>query len=360
MAISRNTLRLLRALVADVGGQADTTVRTLTEGWLRAWDELEPAWQTAIAEVIATAAATGRWPSPWELARIQAVASAVVRTEQALLLLAVEAGVVVGEGAAAVVASTAAAEPALIASQLPVALAAAAATTYAARILPSALDVIVRRSTEQITSLTRPLSDEASEAVRRALIMGIAVGDNPVTAGRDMVRRVEGAFNGGLSRAIVIARSEMLDSYRTASRYSHEANADVLDGWIWHSALQPNTCPACWSLHNTTHPVETPGPLGHQQCRCSRLPSVKPWAELGIHDVDEPADQVSNAQALFAALPRTQQLAIMGRARLGLLDSGSVTWADLPVRRDNPNWRPSYVPRTLRDLRVIANRRRAA
>lgn len=360
MAISRNTLRLLRALVTDVGGRADDTVRSLTEGWLRAWDELEPAWQAAIGEVVAVAAVTGRWPSPWELARIQAVASAVVRTEQALTLLAVEAGVTVGGATATVVAATAAAEPVLIASQLPTAMAAGAAATYAARIVPSALDVIVRRTTEQITSLTRPLSDEASEAVRRALILGIAVGDNPVTAARDMVRRVEGAFNGGLARAINVARTEMLGAYRETSQYTHETNADVLASWIWHSALQPNTCPGCWSMHGREFGLDVAGPDDHQSGRCARLPKAKSWSELGIYDVDEPADQTSDAQALFAALPRAQQLAIMGRARLGLLDSGAAEWGDLPVRRDNPNWRPSYVPRTVRDLQVIAARRRAA
>ncbi|MDG4792000.1 hypothetical protein O7626_40000 [Micromonospora sp. WMMD1102] len=359
MAITPDTVQQVRALVTDVGGHVDGTVRILTEAWLRAWNELEPAWQAAVGEVVAVAAATSRWPSPWELARIDAIASAVVRTEQALALLAVEAGLVAGAAVAPVVAATTAAEPVLIASQLPAALAAAAAAEYAARVLPSALDVIVRRTSEQITSLTRPLSDEAQEAVRRALIRGIAVGDNPVVAARDMVRRVEGAFNGGLARAINVARTEMVGAYRETSRYIHEANADVLAGWIWWSALQPNTCPGCWSMHGREFPVDTSGPDDHQSGRCARLPKVKPWTELGIHDVDEPAGLTPDARARFAALPRAQQVAVMGRARLALLDAYPDLWDDLAVRRENPNWRPSYAVRPVRDLQAIARRRAA-
>lgn len=362
MAITPETLRQLRALTATVGGHVDGTVRDLTAAWLRAWDELAPLWQRAVADVVAVAVSSGRWPAPWELARINTVGSAVARTEQALSLLASQAGLTTTEAAAAVVAATAVAEPAVIAAQLPAVLADTAG--FVAQLAPNVLDVIVRRTTEQITSLTRPLSDEASEAVRRALIRGIAVSDNPVRAAADMVARVEGAFNGGLSRAINIARTEMLDAYRETSRQTHVANADVLDRWMWWASVTGptslRTCPACWAMHGTTHPVGTPGPEGHQQCRCARLPVVKPWSALGVHGVDEPASITADGETTFRALPRDRQVAVMGAARLALLDSGLIGWADLVVRRDNPNWRPSYRPSPLRDLQAIAARRRAA
>ncbi|MBM0235955.1 hypothetical protein JNW88_00435 [Micromonospora sp. ATA32] len=266
MAITRETLRQLRQLATTVGGHADDTTRQLTAAWVRAWDELAPAWQQAIADLIAKAAADGHWPPPWQLARMERLAAAVVATSTALDGLAAQSGITMAAGTGPIVAATATAEPLLIASQLPASLAAAAAGEYAAKLTPTALDVIVRRTGEQITARTRPLSAAATEAMRRSLIRGVAVGDNPNAVARDMVRRVEGDFSGGLGRAIVVARTEMLDAYREVSRYAHSANADVLDGWTWHSALDRRSCPACWSMHGREFPIETPGPLGHQQC----------------------------------------------------------------------------------------------
>lgn len=355
MAISRATLRQLRALATTVGGHADNTTRRLTAAWVRAWDELTPAWQAAIADLIAKAAADGQWPAPWQLARMERLAAAVVATSQALEDLARQTNLTIAAGTEAIVGATAAAEPPMIASQLPAAMTTAAAAGYAARITPTALDIIVRRAGEQVTALTRPLSAEATEAMRRALIRGVAIGDNPNAVARDMVRRVEGAFTGGLGRATVIARTEQLDAYRATSRYAHSANSDVLAGWTWHSSLDRRTCSSCWAMHGTVHPVEQAGPWDHQQGRCTRLPKLKSWSELGIN-LREPADLTPNARARFDALPEQRQLEILGPARLALLRAGDIEWTDLATRRDTPGWRPSYVPTSLRDLQHIADR----
>lgn len=358
MAINQRTLRLLRQLATTVGEHTDDTTRHLTAAWVRAWDELAPAWQQAITDIVTRAAAGGQWPAPWQLARVDRLATAVTATSTTLDGLAVQAGLTTAAGVGTVVAATAAAEPALIASQLPARLAAAAAAEYAAALNPTALDIIVQRTGDQITARTRPLSDAAMAAVRRSLIRGIAIGDHPHTAARDMMRRVEGDINGGLTRAIVIARTEMLDAYRTTSRYVHAANADVLAGWTWWSSRDTRTCPACWVMHGTVHPLEQDGPLDHQQGRCARLPKLKPWTQLGIPE-PEPADLPVDARAQFDALPPQRQLAILGRARLDLLRSGRIEWTDLVTRRDTPGWRTSYVPTTLRDLQRLADRRAA-
>lgn len=356
MAINRRTLRLLRELSTTIGEEVDESTRRIVEAWVLAWDELSPVWRQAAADVVAQAVADGQWPAPWRMARMASLTSATMASGQALTALATFTGVTVAASTGSVVATTAAAEPALIASQLPPALATAAAAGYAANILPSALDLIVARTAEQVTALTRPLSDEATESVRRSLVLGIAVGDNPATVARDMVNRVEDAINGGLTRALTIARTEQLDAYRETSRYAHTANADVLQGWTWHCVCDPRSCPACWGMHGQLFAVDTPGPLGHQNCRCARLPKVKSWRELGFTDI-EPDDEAPTGEALFAALSDVDQLAVMGRSRLAMLRSDDITWSDLAVRRDNRGWRPSYIPRPVRALRRIAGTR---
>lgn len=79
------------------------------------------------------------------------------------------------------------------------------------------------------------------------------------------------------------------------------------------------------------------------------MPQVRPWRDLGI-DLPEPDDAIPDAQTVFAGLPRAQQVQIMGPGRLAALDAGDVAWVDLAVLRDNPGWRPSYVPIPARDL----------
>ncbi|WP_431935813.1 Hint domain-containing protein [Micromonospora sp. RP3T] len=242
MAVSRRTLWLLRALRVQVGAQADDTVRRLTEAWVRAWDLLDAEWQAAMAEVVAAYVTAGRWPAPWQLARIDRLAAAQQQTATALAALTATANTTTAAGAVEVVAATAAAEPAIMASQLPADLAAAALETYAAKVAPSALEAIVSRARTQIHAGTWPLTDDAVQAMRRALIAGVATGAHPTETARQMVDQVQGAFNGGLGRAINLARTETLEAYRHTSATVHAANADVLDGWTWIATLDPRTC----------------------------------------------------------------------------------------------------------------------
>lgn len=358
VAITHRTLYLLRKLRVDVGDETDAVVRRLTAAWVAAWDDLSEGWRRAIDEIVTHAAQTGRWPPAWRLARLERLVAAHLATSQALAALAEQTTTTASAGAANVVAATAAAEPLIMASQLPTSAAAAAAEAYAAAVAPSALEAIALRARQQIHALTWPLSTEATEAMRRALIIGVAVGEHPRDAARDMVRQVEGGFNGGLTRAINIARTEMLDAYRETSAQVHADNADVVDSWVWIATLDKRTCPSCWGMHGTIHPVDQPGPWDHQQGRCARMPKVKSWEELGIPGV-EGEDLTPDAEKVFAALPRDEQLAVMGPGRLALLTAGRVNFADLAVRRENPAWRPAYYARPVRDLERLAARRRA-
>lgn len=359
VAVTRETLRLLRGLRVQVGDLTDDVVRNLTAAWVQAWDVLSDQWRDAVAAALTVYQQTGMWPAPWQLARIERLAAAHASTVQALTVLATTADTTTAAGAAEVIAATAAAEPAIMASQLPASLAASALKTYTARIAPSALESIALRARQQIHAETWPLSDQAVQAIRRALITGVATGAHPTDTARDMVRQVEGEFNGGLGRAVNIARTEMLDAYRAASAAVHAANANVLDGWTWIATLDRRCCPSCWAMHGTHHPLEQAGPWDHHQGRCARMPKVKSWADLGIPGV-EGEDLTPDAEAVFAALSHGEQLAVMGPGRWALLNAGRVTWADLPVLRDHPGWRPSYVPRPVRDLQALADRRAVA
>lgn len=348
MAITRETLRLVQELRRQIDRITDDSVRDLTAAWVRAWDTIAPEMLSALEELLQ--AGDGQWPTRALIQRSARTQRALELIVQALSSLAGLTNSSAAAAAAAAVQAGAAGQGAIIASQLPAATGAAAATAVGFAQAPAeALAAIVNRTTQRITALSRPISAEATDAIRRELIRGMAVGDNPRETARRMLRRTEGEFNGGLSRAANIARTETLDAYRAAAKASQDAAARVLDGWVWHSRLDGRSCPSCWAMHGTVHPLDEPGPLDHQSGRCARVPKTRSWVDLGF-DVDEPDDLTPDAQAVFRALPRDQQARILGTQRLELLDRGDIAWPDLARRRTTTGWRDSYAPTPVRDL----------
>lgn len=349
MAIRRPTLLLGKQLRVKVGTAADEATRALAASWVKAWDALSKDMEAAVLDVVQLAATLNRWPTPYELTRVDRLYRVMTAAQNTLAELGTHAGVRITDAAGRAIQATADSEPGLIASQLPAAEQAAAAALYASRILPSTLDVIVKRTTQRIASETRPLSAEAVDVMHRELVRGVAFGDNPRTAAARMIATLENGFNGGLARAVNIARTEVLDAYRATSQYAHMANSDVLDGWIWLCALSDRTCPSCIGMNGSVHPLTEAGPNDHQSGRCARMPKVKSWADLGIK-APEPASTVPDARKWFGEQPVATQRQILGPGRLDLLNSGAITWDQIPQRRANPGWRPSYVPRSLADL----------
>lgn len=344
MAVDHTTIRLAKQLRVRVDQHVDTAVRQLVEAWARGWEEINGEWEAAILDLVLNSRG-GKWPSRVQIARASRVRQALAIATEQVTGLAEFAGVTVSTGARDVSGEAALWQARLIASQMPdQAGTTAQLVARFDRVEAEAIAAIVERTVEQITSATRPLSALAANSMKRALVRGVALGENPRVAARRMVDRVQGEFNGGLSRALVIARTEILDAHRSSTAAAQLANADVLSGWMWLAKLDKRTCPACWARHGTVHDLAETGPDDHQQGRCARLPVTKSWAELGFHDVIEPAPLVPDAGQVFADLSRADQLRIMGPIRLKALDTGVLSLADMAVPKNNPGWRRSWVP----------------
>jgi hypothetical protein len=157
--------------------------------------------------------------------------------------------------------------------------------------------------------------------------------------GRELV---EGRFLGGAARATAIARTEMLDAHRQASRESRIANSDVLAGWVWHSELSVRTCASCWAQDGSLHPADDPGPMDHVNGRCTALPQTKSWADLGFAGMDEPRSIKPDARTTFIALDEREQKAILGPARHEAWKAGEYPMSDWSARRSADGWRDSY------------------
>jgi hypothetical protein len=344
--VTDETLRLAAGLRLVIGTTVDQATDALVRAWAAAWNLLLPEWADALREATEQVHDGETTWAKW--ARTERARQALQITAEALDRLSKAAGVTISGNVETVVGVTAEGHDGLIASQLP---SRAVVAVDWVRVDPKALDAIVKRTTKQITARTKPISADATRAIKEGLVKGVAEGLHPRNAARIMLDRTKGEFAGGLTRAMTVARTELLDAHRAAGMASDKASKKVVTGWVWTCALSPRTCPSCLAMNGTEHPISEPGPLDHVNGRCSRTPKAKSWADLGI-DIPEPPSIQPDARAWFDSQDQATQALIMGKARLDLLKSGQIGWDDLPVKRDNPDWRPAYQVRSVADLKA--------
>ena len=250
MAVNREVARVEQELYEWVTERLDAQSEAIIRAWVEAWEEVEAEVEAALLDLLA-AAGTGR------VTRTQIIRSHRLQAALGHMAGALERAVghstrILTEQLMADIRRVADAQAAKLAAQLPAQIAAAASLPVSVSVTGASADqiaAIVRRVTEQITKVTYPISEEAYTAIRRELLRGITVGSNPRTVAlraveavegpsraRRIVRRamqaVEEQFHGGLSRALTIARTEMLDAHRAAGQAVDERNPDLVSEWV--------------------------------------------------------------------------------------------------------------------------------
>ena len=347
MAYNEKALAVITRRRAELDRIVGENDLALIRAWVEAWDELSGQFEAALADLYMQAV-NGRVTGT--------VASRNLRLLEALSQAADKLAQLSND---AVVSAQAAAQQAIldtiqssldaVIAQMPEDHVASLVRNWT-RVNPDALEAIVARTAGRIQSQHWPLSDDAVKAMKNSLVRGIAVGENPRRVAKDMVRRAERDFNGGLNRAMVIARTEILDAHRAAGKAAEAGNTDVLKGWVWISTLDTKTCPSCIGMHGTEHALADDGPLDHQQGRCDRAPLTKSWKDLGF-DIEEPPSIIPDAEEWFNGLTPDAQRRIMGETRLELLQSGDIKLKDLSTLRQNDGWRDARYVTPVRDLR---------
>lgn len=339
---SRDQLKIEAALDLILAGHLDDATRRIVEAWAQAWDRLRPEVEASLSAVLleqGQGRVTGR--TLMRDARLQAALEAVYG---ALSDLADRAPQIAGTILTGTVASAVDGNQAMIRAGLTGAL---RAELRSAVVGADAGQVaaIIERSTQQITARSKYLAADAQAAIREHITRGVVVGENPRRAAQLAFRGIEDQWNGGIARASTIARTEMIDAHRTAAQRTHEANADVLAGWEWVAHLgDRRACRACLGMHGTTHDVDAPGPLGHPNCRCARVPVTKSWEDLGFPGMREATSKTPDADDWFTQLPEADQRAILTDAGWEKWKRGEWPREKWASRRQNPDWRPSYQP----------------
>lgn len=344
MAITKETLRSVEQLRLQLLRMTDAQTLALTRAWTEAWDVLAPEFDLAVTELLA--GSKGNIPRS-VVAKNKRLSGALQAARAALRELApLSAGIVTQDVSQAVLDAVDGHE-AIVRSQLPPGR--VSALIDFTRPADKELFAIVERTTQQIHSNYKPLPADVERIMKRELIRGIAVGDNPRVTARRIMKQTESRFNGGLARALNISRTEMLDAHRKGTKSSEQNNRLILAEWEWNARLDARTCPSCLAQHGTRFPLEEDGPLDHQQGRCARVTVTKSWKDLGF-DIEEPPSLTPSAEEWFNSLTPGTQRDIMGPTRLKMLQDGDIKWSDLSTRSANPGWRDSYNVTPIKNL----------
>lgn len=113
-----------------------------------------------------------------------------------------------------------------------------------------------------------------------------------------IVKRVRGVMDISKRSAKTLVHTSVQSVANTAREKIFEDNGDVMSGKEWSAALDRRTCPTCgvrdgkrWTIDNKpiNHGIPYTIPPQHFQCRCSMIPVLKTWKELGIN-MDELPD----------------------------------------------------------------------
>ncbi len=338
MAYDAESERILTAYRARMQQVTDTHTRAITQAWVNAWDDLAPELTASLDELVALTS-DGEQLRRSQITKARRLRNALALIEQRLERLGGDSARLINAQMRDLVRDAGVMTDAMISSQLPP----GTNVDVWARVDAGQVDAIVQRTTGRITARSYALAPEATASMRRELVRGMLVGANPREAARRMVARSQSTFNGGLARAMTIARTEMLDAQRRAAQISERGSTDLLAGWIWTAALSARTCSACWGMHGQEFPLTQAGPEGHQNCRCTRVPRTKTWAELGF-DIPEPRSLLPDGDARFDALAPGDQLAILGPTKYSAWQAGDFPRSSWATKRSTDGWRDSWVP----------------
>lgn len=322
------------------GARADNTVLELTRAWVTLWDDLAPQLAAVVADMVDSDDVVA-------MVANRRLATVLEQVHGRLENLTDQAGARLIADMSHIVIDAVNSHYDTLAAQLP----GGREAQLLNRLDPTALDSMVARATTTIHKRMWHLAPDMITAMKAELTRGVAVGDNPRTVARRIMARTEQAFNGGLTRAATIARTEMLDVHRYAQWRSAQANSHLLTGRVWVATLDTRTCGSCLAMHGTEWPVDTEGPADHQNGRCVFIDRVKTWEQLGFHGIPDTAtDNFGDRDQWWNNLDKTTQNKTLGYEKAEMIRTGRISWDDLIQQRNEPAWRTSYGERPLASI----------
>ncbi|MFC0673541.1 phage minor head protein [Brachybacterium hainanense] len=334
MTITQRVIDIETAMQTILDTHLDDHTRTLTTAWVRAWEDTRAELEAAVLGKVAPGNVS--MADPIDPRRLDRALDSLAQSLGELVDLSDET---IRASVADIVRLGVDGETAMIGTQLP-------DGAVPLRADAGQITAMIARSTEQITAAHLPISADADAAMRRRLVRGITVGDNPRLVADQIMADVHQDFNGGLARALNISRTEMLDAMRQGQKAADARNQAVLGGWVWGAHLDSKTCRSCIAMHGTEHTIDEEGPIDHHSGRCARIPKTKTWAELGFPGIEEPPPALPDAETWFEGLTEQEQRRLLTSSGYEAWKRGDYSISDWAARKSNGSWRDSMVPST--------------
>lgn len=205
------------------------------------------------------------------------------------------------------------------------------------------------------------LDQDTADRLYRVLLAGLADGDNPAS----VASLISGVLDSSLSRALTIARTEMLGAYRSAQLDNYRANSDVVGQWQWCCDQGPRTCELCLGMDGSIHDLDEDMD-SHVNCRCSANPVTLSWSDIlapfGVDGSDLDAeDALDNTrltgQEWFDQQDAATQRSILGPAAYNAYSAGAISsLSDFIGQRDAETGGTGggYYRKSLKDLGLDA------
>ncbi len=182
--------------------------------------------------------------------------------------------------------------------------------------------------------LIESFAGSAARSVRQTLVTGLATGQDP----RTIAARVRKVCGLPLTRSMRIVRTEMMRAYREASRIQYQKNPQVVEGWVWRSALTSRTCVMCWAMHGTVHKF-TERLDDHPNGRCIPGPRVKSWADiLGDPSIPDERPPIVTGIDEFAKAGEDVQRKVLGQRAFEAYKAGRVQIDEFVGQSTDPVW----------------------
>jgi len=174
----------------------------------------------------------------------------------------------------------------------------------------------------------------SAQGMTQELINGVALGYNPRKTAKMMAQGAQGSQQ----RMEVIARTETLRTYRSASLESYRTS-QVVTSYKRLSARDSRVCAGCLAADGEEYALDVEF-KSHPQCRCTTIPQIR-----GV-----PIRYQTGAE-WFDQQPATTQLEILGKGRYKLWAMGDVTnFKEFMTIRPSAIWGDSIVTTPLGEL----------
>ena len=179
-------------------------------------------------------------------------------------------------------------------------------------VLPTALQLrtIVRNRPFEgrlLKEWWKDLSVKAKTGVMSQVRLGMVQGEsNEAIVRRVIGTRARGYEDGiiGLERrnATTIVRTAVQHTSNAARDLLYEENDDLVKGVQWVATLDVTTCIECGGLDGRVFNLrDGPRPPAHMRCRCTTVPVMRSWKELGIKAKEITGEQRNSMDGMVPA-----------------------------------------------------------